>query len=112
MVFSVDSKSESLKSIPKLYLKLPAIFSGKGALKTVHKMSANIAGRNEEDQEEGRKMQADSALMKEDKKERKLPPKEVKEEEKKEVKMLHPRKEVVFSSLPFAHALTIQVHFK
>ena len=70
-------------------------------------MLANIVGRNEEDHEEGRRMQAE----KEDKKEeRMLHPKEVKEEDKKEVKMLHPRKEVVFSSLPFAHALTIQVH--
>ena len=80
-------------------------------MKTVHKMSAKIVGGNGEDQEEGRRMQADSGLIEEDKKERMLHSKEVKEEEKKEVKMVHPRKEVVFSSLPFAHALTMQVHF-
>ena len=81
-------------------------------MKTFHKMSTNIVGGNEEDQEEGRRMQTDSGLQEEDKKERMLHSKEVKEEDKKkEVKMLHPRKEVVFSSLPFAHALTIQVHF-
>ena len=80
-------------------------------MKTVHKISAKIVGGNEEDQEEGRRIQADSGLQEEDKKERMLHSKEVKKEEKKEVKMVHPRKEVVFSSLPFAHALTIQVHF-
>ena len=106
MVFSVDSNSEDLISIPNI---VAAHFFRQRIL---HKMSANIVGRNQEDQEEGRRMQADSGLMKEDKTERMLHPKEVKEEEKKEVKMLHPRKEVVFSSLPFAHALTIQVHFK
>ena len=97
LIFSVDSKSKVLKFIPKIYPKYPNICSGKGALKTVHKMSARIVRGNEEEQEEGRRMPAE---------------KEVKEEEKKkEVKMVHPRKEVVFSSLPFAHALTIQVHF-
>ena len=80
-------------------------------MKTVHKMSAKIVGGNGEDQEEGRGLQAEKEAKVEDKKERMLHSKEVKEEEKKEVKMVHPRKEVVFSSLPFAHALTIQVHF-
>ena len=68
-------------------------------------MLANIVGRNEEDHEEGRRMQAEKEVKEKDKKEEKMvAPK------RKEEKMLHPRKEVVFSSLPFAHALTIQVH--
>ena len=73
-------------------------------------MPAGIFGRNEEDQGEGRRANAEKQ---EDNKEEKLvhPKKELKEEEKKEDRMLHPRKEVVFSSLPYAHALTIQVHF-
>ena len=72
-------------------------------------MPAKIFGRNEEDQGERRRMHAEEEGGK---KEEKLmhPKKELKEEAKKEEKMLHPRKEVVFSSLPFAHALTIQVH--
>ena len=71
-------------------------------------MLANIVGRNEEDHEKGRRMQAEKDVKEKDKKEEKMVA--PKKEEKKEVKMLHPRKEVVFSSLPFAHALTIQVH--
>ena len=69
-------------------------------------MPAGIFGRNEEDQGEGRRA---NAGKQEDNKEEKLVP--AKKELKEEEKMLHPRKEVVFSSLPYAHALTIQVHF-